>query len=322
MNKNELIMLQALPLEVKILKTMLRIREYVDYYGIDGVYICFSGGKDSTVLVHIARQMYPNIKVVFSNTGLEFPEVVQFVNTIPNVVTVRPQRTFRRVLEEKGYPVVSKKVSMMIKRIQAPAHKNVYCRRIFLEGIKMDGTPASRASLLPYKWRYLLDAPFKISDECCKYLKKDPLKWFERQNGVVPIVATMAQESDARCISYLKTGCNSFNRDAMSRPMGFWTEQDVLHYIVKYNVKIASVYGKVVINRYGEFETTGERRTGCIFCCLGVQYEEGENRFQRLERTHPKLHEYCMEELGFKEVLNYMGVPYSAPIEVEARESA
>ena len=49
----------------------------------------------------------------------------------------------------------------------------------------------------------------------------------------------------------------------------------------------------------------------CVFCGFGVHLEKGENRYQRLERTHPQLHDYCMNKLGFKEVCEYMGIKYS-----------
>lgn len=71
----ELKIRQALPLEVKINMTKIRLREWVNYYGLDGVYISFSGGKDSTVLLHIARSIYPDIKACFVDTGLEYPEI-------------------------------------------------------------------------------------------------------------------------------------------------------------------------------------------------------------------------------------------------------
>ena len=58
--KDELKALQSLPLKVKVAKTKQRIREWVDRFGTDGVYVSFSGGKDSTVLLHIVREMYGN----------------------------------------------------------------------------------------------------------------------------------------------------------------------------------------------------------------------------------------------------------------------
>lgn len=109
--KQDLQQLQALPLNLKIRLTQQRIREWVNEYGVDGVYVSFSGGKDSSVLLHIARQMYPEIKAVFSNTGIEFPEIVKFVSTFSNVDVVRPTMPFVEVVKKYGYPMISKEVS-------------------------------------------------------------------------------------------------------------------------------------------------------------------------------------------------------------------
>ena len=107
----ELRIRQALPLEQKILMTKTRIREWVNYYGLEGVYVSFSGGKDSTVLLHIAREIYPDIKAVFVDTGLEYPEIREFVKTFDNVDIIRPKMNFKQVIEKYGYPFISKEVS-------------------------------------------------------------------------------------------------------------------------------------------------------------------------------------------------------------------
>ena len=111
---DELKLLQALPLELKIAKTKARIKEWVDFYGVDGVYISFSGGKDSTVLLHIARSMYPDIKAVFSDTGLELPSIRSFVKTHENVDWLKPKMTFGEVVKQYGYPLFSKEISHTI----------------------------------------------------------------------------------------------------------------------------------------------------------------------------------------------------------------
>ena len=64
--------MQAMPLEDKIARTKLLIKEWYEFFN-GKVAISFSGGKDSTVLLHIARQVYPDIPAVFYDTGLEYP---------------------------------------------------------------------------------------------------------------------------------------------------------------------------------------------------------------------------------------------------------
>lgn len=102
--------LQSLPLYLKVSLTKQRLREWINYYGLDGVYVSFSGGKDSTVLLYIARSEYPDIKAVFSDTGLEFPEIRQFVSSFNNVDWVKPEMNFKDVICTYGYPFISKEV--------------------------------------------------------------------------------------------------------------------------------------------------------------------------------------------------------------------
>lgn len=108
--KEELRALQALPLERKILITQTRLTEW--YLKFNGqVYISFSGGKDSTVLLHIARQMFPDIEAVFCDTGLEYPEVRQFAKSFDNVTVIRPKMRFDEVIKKYGYPFIGKEVA-------------------------------------------------------------------------------------------------------------------------------------------------------------------------------------------------------------------
>ena len=307
MLRSELKLLQNYPLDLKIEKTKLRIREWYEHYNGE-VYISFSGGKDSTVLLDIVRNMYPDVEAVFSNTGLEFPEIVKFVKTFDNVTIIKPEKTFKRVIEEKGYPVISKSVSNCVRL----ARKNIEEGKDTLRVRQIKGLEKG-SKFNKSKWQFLLDAPFKISDECCNELKKKPMKKYEKESGKKPFIATMAEEGQQREAAYLKTGCNAFN-NGRSQPMGFWTEQDVLQYIFENKLKICSVYGDVVKesdmlgNKY--YRTTGEKRSGCIFCMFGCHLEESPNRFERLKYTHPTQYRYCVEKLGLKEVLDYIGVKY------------
>ncbi len=108
---SDLYQMQSLPLSAKIRMTEQRIRAWVDEYGEDGVYVSFSGGKDSTVLLHIIRNLYPEIKAVFVDTGLEYPEIREFVKSFDNVDWIKPKMNFKQVIEKYGYPFISKEVS-------------------------------------------------------------------------------------------------------------------------------------------------------------------------------------------------------------------
>jgi len=304
-----LIQRQGLPLNVKIKMTQRRIKEWYDAWG-GNVYVAFSGGKDSTVLLDIVRKMYPNVPAVFVNTGLEYPEIVRFAKKFNNVKVLRPKLNFRKVIEIYGYPVISKKVSNQIRKIRmVPKDKMTATKNLYLTGYNRNGQYSSKW-LLSKKWRYLLDAPFKISDQCCDYIKKYPFEQYVKKNEEYPINALMAYESNIRKINYLKTGCNAFdNKKPISTPMAFWTEQDILQYIIQNNLPYCSVYGQI-IEREGILETTREKRTGCMFCMFGINFESYPNRFQRMKEYHPKHYKYCIEKLKIGEVLDYLNIPY------------
>ena len=301
MNKNELKMLQALPLDIKVAKSKLRIIEWVRHYGEENVYISFSGGKDSTVLLDIVRSEFPNIEAVFVDTGLEYPEIKQFVKSFDNVTILRPKMSFKQVIEKYGYPMVSKEQARYIEDIR---HGSEYMKIRRLEGDKFGRYKISK------RYKYLIDAPFEISSKCCDVMKKAPVKLYEKETGKVPFIGTMADESILRLQTYMKNGCNAFNsKRPLSTPLGFWTQQDILEYIYINNIKIPSVYGDV-IKENDKYKTTKLERTGCIFCGFGVHLEKEPNRYQLLEQTHPQLHKYCMENLGFKEVCEFMNIKY------------
>ena len=344
--------MQAVPLEQKIAMTKRRIREWYDYW--DGmVYVSFSGGKDSTVLKHIVDSMHLDVPAVFVNTGLEYPEIQKFVRNIkdgkydcfnPNVEIIRPEMRFDEVINKYGYPVVSKEVSLKAHAVNSAkrnGYESSYTKYFNGKALTPDGKKS------PYnieKWKFLLDADFNISHKCCDVMKKKPAKKYEKETGRKPILGTMAEESQLRYQKWLQHGCNAFEtKDPKSQPMSFWTEQDVLHYIKKFNVPYASVYGDIVptskdeqiegqltafdvLNDYEttQLKTTGANRTGCIFCMFGCHLEKEPNRFQMLKETHPRQYEYCIsggemvdgkwqpskEGLGLGKVLDYINVKY------------
>lgn len=290
----DLKIMQAWSLERKIQVTQTRIIEWYEK-NKGKVYVSFSGGKDSTVLLDLVRRIYPDVPAVFLDTGLEYPEIREFVKTLDNVTWLRPEKSFRKVVLEDGYPVVSKEVAKVLH--YAKEKPDTLSGQISLK--KLDGALYCNGAKSPYncpKYKYLLDAPFKISPICCDIMKKRPAHRYCKETGRLPILATMADESKVRTQAWKKLGCNAFDANyPRSAPMSFWTEQDVLEYIVKYNLPYATVYGKIVQNEQGKYCTTGLNRTGCMFCMFGVQYEKEPNRFQRMKKAHPQIYDYCMK---------------------------
>lgn len=330
--KRDLEIKRALPLDIKINMTQSRIRAFVDHYGQDGVYVSFSGGKDSTVLLHLVRELYPDIPAVFIDTGLEYPEIREFVKTFDNVEWIRPKMTFRKVIEKYGYPFPSKEVA-----------KNIRCSKPFLKNpekykgrkplpvqeageeyvplalLKLRGelkTNGKKSTFNCDKWEFLLDSPYDFSEECCGIMKKTPVKEYEKRTGRKPLLATLTEESRMRMNAWLMHGCNVFEGNhQQSTPMAFWTEQDILTYIRKHNIPLAKPYGEIVYETDEENEgqitfadlgceqderklkCTGLSRTGCMFCMFGCLYDQGrENRFEMMKRTHPKQYEYIMKD--------------------------
>lgn len=277
---------QGQSLEIKEQLTFNCIKAYYERLNGD-VYVSFSGGKDSTVLLHQVRRIYPNVPGVFVDTGLEYPEIRDFVKTIDNVIWLRPKIPFSQVIEQYGYPVISKEISQKIREVRETKSEKLKSKR--LNGDEKGNGKISE------KWQFLINSPFKISDRCCHVMKKEPVKRYEKETGKFGMVGTMASESRLRETSYLRRGCNSFEGRPMSTPMAFWLENDVLDYIKKYNVSYSQIY------------KMGYSRTGCMFCMFGLHLDEN-NRFDRMKITHPQIYNYCMEKLGLREVIRYCGI--------------
>lgn len=301
--------MQSWSLERKIQVTQTRIIEwYIQNQG--KVYVSFSGGKDSTVLLDLVRRIYPDVPAAFVDTGLEYPEIKQFVRSKENVTILRPEMNFRKVIETYGYPLISKEVSRYIS--VARNSPNGKTAQKFKENNLHDIKYGNRFSIT--KWNYLKESDIPISHMCCDIMKKKPAKKYERETGNKPILATMACESALRKTAWLKNGCNAFEaKRQSSQPLSFWTEQDILKYLKEFNIPYASVYGEIVQDKKGKYATTGCKRTGCVFCGFGAHLEKEPNRFQMLKQTHPKLWDYCMKDwdkgvLGMKDILEYINV--------------
>jgi 3'-phosphoadenosine 5'-phosphosulfate sulfotransferase (PAPS reductase)/FAD synthetase len=295
--------LQALDLDTKVLEARTRIAEWHDYW--DGqVYISFSGGKDSTVLLDLVRRDFPDVPAVFVNTGLEFPEVVKFVRQTPGVTCLRPEMTFKKVLETYGYPVASKEVAQKLWEYRHTKSEKLRNKRWNGDDNRY------RSGKIPEKWKFLADAPFETCHKCCDVMKKKPMKRYERESGRKGYIGMLAADSHFRKQTYLRGGCNAYEGRSRSMPLAFWMEDDIWEYLKTREVPYSTIYDM------------GYENTGCVFCAFGAHLHQ-PNKFQQLSQTHPRLHRYCMGKLGMKEVLDFCRIPTGCknqPSEEEADE--
>ena len=343
--------LLALPLEDKIVTSWEKIDQWYTAWG-GQCYVSFSGGKDSTVLAYLAARYLASFRtppwplnLVFVNTGLEYPEIQRFVNEYAdwlrkefphitvNLVRLRPKMNITQVVTKYVYSIVSKEVADCITDAKRNPN-SLRMKRLRGEAVRNDGQPPAYNC---EKWEFLLYAPFNISAKCCAIMKKSPLKNYAHKTGQHATVATMAEESRLRMTNWMKPGCNAFEgKRPMGKPMSFWTEQDVLHFLVDRQIPYCSVYGDIVAsdgeNDYDAtlvdcpLHCTGCQRTGCLPCAFGAHLEKGANRFQRMKETHTKHYRFCIEGgqfdtldglwkptkdgLGYARVLDYIGVKY------------
>lgn len=348
MSEKDLKSLQLLPLSKKVELSKQCIREYIEKNGKDRVYGSLSGGMGSTVLYFLTKEVEPEIPFVFINTRNEYPEIVRHVyllkgqnnekygrimknytpyndarNQLDTIEIRLPSKQQREVLKE-GYLVASKQVTRQIADVRSimKQHPDDYWK---MEKYRSHLDSKNLFSI-PNRFQYLINAPFPISNACCKYLKQEVFAAYSRETGRnCCMTGEQASESRNRRRAFLKFGASGEGRKKpKATPLGFWSTSDLLNFARTTNMPYATCYGEIKsIN--GKLVTTGEQRTGCICCTAGVCQECGKNRFQRLRECYPKHYSYMMKPLeegglGMEQVLKWLNVSTDTQEELSLEE--
>lgn len=279
--------LQKMPYEWKVKHSQDVIRDFVEHEGVGNVYVSFSGGKDSTVLLHLVRSIYPDVPAVFANTGIEFPEQVKFVRSFPNVTEVYPVKHFHKIIKEDGIVFPSKEVAMYVK----DARKG--CRYAIngFKGLNIDGTESKYKKRFK-KWAYIVGSGVKISPDCCELMKERPMRDYEKRNARSPIIGIRAEESFRRAVGWMKSGCNSFGRRHKSTPISLWLSSDVDRYVDENGITLSPMY-----------ESYGLKRTGCMFCPVPIAHGDSSNlEYARIH--HPNFFKTFCIKSGLLDMLS------------------
>lgn len=317
----------AWPLDMKI-EWFCKIYSQFMIHNKGKCYISFSAGKDSQVgrhiIEHIHNGAYKHITpqwerlvkyemppTVFSNTGMEYPEIVEH-SKLFNAEVIKPKMGFTRVISEIGVAIISKEVAQKIKEIRNTKSDTLRHNRLF-------GNSKGHGKL-PEKWKKYIDAPFLISDKCCEILKKEPFRRYSKETGRKVIVFTTVGESSLRKTSYYQHGCNTLDEGKEKcRPYSIFTEADTWEYHDRWKLRFAEVYYdrnvdvKQLDGTIKNVFVEKKKRTGCAFCMFGIHLEDKSknNRMQLMAISHPKFHDVIINKCGLGIVLNWMGISYT-----------
>lgn len=286
MNIGDLKQRQSLPLEMKILKSIRTIEDFYDQN--DGDIYISRGGVDSAVLSWLASQSGRKDIENVCVASVEPPANIKF-NKETGATLLKSGGTMN-VIKKYGYPLISKDVAMKISRYKNSKHEWAKERR--LKGYLGKNGKWLYDSRIPLKYQFLIYAPFELSEKCCDFTKKKPLKQFEKLTNKKPVTGELAEESQLRKREYLKHGCIMNDKKRIKcTPLGFWTDQDIKKAILKYNIPYPKeIYGDIKEDEQGNLYFTGEKRTGCTICGFG--FLQDENRFERLKKRNRYQYDY------------------------------
>lgn len=344
---DEMLQKQMLPYEIKRRMSEIRIRDFYEEAKRRDLNCHVSvGGLDSITLAYLIREMgYTEEEIPFVSASQLEDKSIQEVHKEIGCIKVKPLKSKVKVLQEEGFPVLSKKIANRIATLANPTEKNKTVRHAIITGECGELGHFATDSKMRLPLRYLeifggLDeegralgytAPtnFKVSHRCCYYLKEAPCDLWAKEHNSVPFLGLMAAEGGQRAEALEEHGCNYWGKTtARSAPFSFYYHSDVIHLAVDLGVHIPEIYGDVVIsekpNEFGDYEysTTGESRTGCSMCGFGIQLEKRPHRFDRLYERSPKEWDFwmngcCVDQDGIKygwgRVLDYIGIPWRNP---------
>lgn len=316
--------LQDLPYNIKIQYAIGKAQEFFDT--MKGKVFCSVGGLDSiTLLLFLREYVDPGIRGV-SLSVLEDKTIRKVHKDLGNMVFLKPYKSKVQVIKEHGYPVISKEKAGKIQLLQNPTEKNTTVRHAIMTGETgaYGGWRTGTKMKLPQKWLELFagpennkygtnykTAPFKVSPDCCYYMKEKPADDYAKQMGLKPYMGLMASEGGQREKALIKNGCNYYGKTVIrSCPFAIFQRNDILQLALDLAAPVPEIYGEIKRYPDGHLDTTKAKRTGCTMCGFGIHIEHRPHRFDRLRQTNYKEWKFWMYDMGWGKVLDYIGVKW------------
>ena len=323
-----------LPYKLKVKHAEERVRDWretCDSFGKN--YAVSVGGLDSITLLMFVRKVLKEDVPGISVSVLEYKSI-QEVHKELGVIQIKPLKSKTQVIKEHGFPVISKNTSARLSRLQTPGDTSPIIKAYMTgEEGAWGGYKTNMRFKLPDKWIALFGglykdfrpdlnckvAPFKVSDQCCYWLKEEPARRYQEEHGIWPFLGLMQCEGGRREHSLRMHGCNYVGKDTKrSCPFNFFSRQDLLQLALDLDVHVPEIYGEIVRDADGTLRTTKAQRTGCSMCGYGIHLDARPHKFDYLYLSNPKEWKYWMYDVGWGEVLDYIGVgwrPETMPTE-------
>lgn len=248
------------------------------------------------------------------------------VREVDPVTGVKKRWAKPQIIQEFGFPVLSKEVAAKIELLQNPTEKNKTVRHAIITGEtgEYGGWQTDSRMKLAQQWLDLFGGyenetegvnygkpDFKVSSKCCYYLKEKPCDDWAKEHNSVPYLGMMASEGGRRAKSLRLHGCNYFGKSTIrSAPFAIFGRQDILKLALEMNewyqenwqrfsdkhleTIVPAIYGEIARDEDGTLRTTKAQRTGCSMCGFGIHMESRPHRFDMMRERNPKEWEYWM----------------------------
>jgi hypothetical protein len=119
----------------------------------------------------------------------------------------------------------------------------------------------------------------------------------------------MASEGGRRALMLPVNGCNYISeKTKRSCPFAIFTRQDLLQLAIELDVPVPEIYGDIARKGDGTLYTTKAQRTGCSMCGFGLHMDKRPHHFDRLREDNHDEWKFWMYEMGWGDVLSYIGV--------------
>lgn len=344
---SDFVVKQKQPYEFKVAYARTRAREFVnECCKRDLDYHVSVGGLDSITLFLFLKSIGISDAIGISCSYLEDKSIIAVHKKLgiecikPLVKEVTPDGkvirwTKSKVIQEFGFPVLSKEIANKIETLAHPTEDNKTVRHAIITGEtgELGGYQTDSRMRLADRWLKKFggyaneyegtdyDIPdFEVSSKCCYYLKEKPCDDWAKEHNSVPFLGLMASEGGRRAKSLMINGCNYFGKSTIrSCPFAIFNRQDLLQLALDLDVPVPEIYGEIKRKSDGTLYTTKAQRTGCSLCGFGIHMEKRPHRFDRIHERNPKEWEYLMyhlykdkdgNEYGWGKVLTYIGVDW------------